>query len=213
MIPAENNQICRPCRALQPVVAATILILTGMPGPALGQNQGGTVTVDVARCLELESAEARLACFGAEVDEVLDERSPSGPEVASGADETIEAKPPTARRPEAVGRAAAAPAAEETPGRRESRLLPNTEPAATQPARDSGAESGEFFCTIVDMRERLPNAYVIRLDNGQIWEQTEPKRYPLRPGLEVRIYPTRWGSRYRLTGIETGGNIQVRRVE
>ncbi|MDX1561897.1 MAG: hypothetical protein R3305_03180 [Gammaproteobacteria bacterium] len=63
------------------------------------------------------------------------------------------------------------------------------------------------------MRERLPSSYVIQLDNGQIWEQTEPKRYPLRPGLEVRVYPTRWGSRYRLTGVDTGGHIQVRRVQ
>ncbi len=84
---------------------------------------------------------------------------------------------------------------------------------AAPAARGSAPDPEEFFGTIVELRERLPNAYVIRLDNGQIWEQTEPKRYTLRPGLEVRIYPTRWGSRYRLTGIDSGGHIQVRRVE
>ena len=81
------------------------------------------------------------------------------------------------------------------------------------PSRSDTSESDEYFGTIVAMRERLPSSYVIQLDNGQIWEQTEPKRYPLRPGLEVRVYPTRWGSRYRLTGVDTGGHIQVRRVQ
>ena len=193
MITAKNNQIRHPGTVGLSFFVVTILGLPCIPGSALGQEQGGTVTVDVARCLELDAPEARLACFGAQVDEVLEERSPAVPEATSEAVETVEADPATAQRQEAAGRAAAAPVAE--------------------PARDSEPESGEFFGTIVDIRERLPNAYVIRLDNGQIWEQTEPKRYPLRPGLEVRIYPTRWGSRYRLTGIDTGGNIQVRRVE
>lgn len=78
--------------------------------------------------------------------------------------------------------------------------------------REPEAEKDEYFGTILELSERLPSSYIITLDNGQVWEQTEPKRYPLRPGLEVRIYPTRWGSRYRLTGVDSGGHIQVRRL-
>ena len=73
-------------------------------------------------------------------------------------------------------------------------------------------DTDEYHGTIVSIRERLPSSYIITLDNGQIWEQTEPKQYPLRPGLEVRIYPTRWGRRYRLSGVGSGGHIQVQRL-
>lgn len=70
----------------------------------------------------------------------------------------------------------------------------------------------EFVSTIASLREREPNAYVITLENGQVWYQTRPERYPMRPGQEVRLYPTRWGKSYRLAIEENGGFIQVDRV-
>ena len=215
-----------------------MLSALGLTSQAVGQDDSGRVTVDVARCLEIEAVEARLACFGAEVDDVLGERAPVLPAERPRADtaQASEASSVSGNRavaapapePAAAGRSIGT-AAQEAPdlSRRERRALREAEQALREAqaaqreaesstaaaARDSENESEEFFGTIVGLRERLPNAYVIRLDNGQIWEQTEPKRYSLRPGLEVRIYPTRWGSRYRLTGIDAGGHIQVRRVE
>jgi hypothetical protein len=156
--------------------------------PSLAQDSG-EVTVDVERCLELESPEERQACFGAQVNRVLQERS-SGESAVATQDSERNADSETGTR---------APAE-------------SAEPVASA-AEAPGSGDDEYFGTIVEMREYLPSAYVIRLDNGQIWEQTEPKRYPLRPGLAVRIYPTRWGSRYRLTGVGSGGHIQVRRVQ
>jgi len=150
---------------------------------ALGQDSG-TVTVDVEHCFELESAAARRTCFGAQVDEVLEERGSTESDQPS---QTIEA-----------GSAADAPTVVES---RES-----------ETDDGDGDGDGEYFGTIVAMRERLPSSYVITLDNGQIWQQTEPKKYPLRPGLEVRIYPTRWGGRHRLSGVGSGGHIQVQRL-
>lgn len=158
-------------RSSIPVIAVSLLG-TAWAYAALGQDTR-EVTVDVERCLDLESAEERQACFGAEVDQVLQERGPAEAAVSA----------------------------------------PGGEADRDREARERDSDDVEYLGTIVEMREYLPSAYVIRLDNGQIWEQTEPKRYPLRPGLEVRIYPTRWGSRYRLTGLDTGGHIQVRRVQ
>ena len=61
------------------------------------------------------------------------------------------------------------------------------------------------------LRETVPNAYLITLDNGQVWRQTVPQYYPLRPGSDVRIYYSRWRA-YRLTSPERNGYIQVERA-
>jgi hypothetical protein len=154
---------------------------------ALAQDSEA-VTVDVARCAGL-SADARLACFGEQVERALtedDERTAVTEEVV-------------AER--------AARSNDEHPTKRASSADLRPQEAAED------ARGDEYTGVIVAIRERLPNAYVITLDNGQIWQQTEPKPYPLRPGLEVRIYPTRWGHRYRLNGLGTGDHIQVQKLQ
>jgi hypothetical protein len=162
------------------------------------------VTVDVGRCTHLESPDARLACFGAQVDAVLEERGQTEAGERTAAIEDGDTGRETRRSDERSN------------GREEQRERP-AERGSSDDQRASGtaeeAAEDEYSGTIVAMRERLPNAYVITLDNGQVWEQAEPKQFPLRPGLEVRIYPTRWGSNYRLNGIGTGGHIQVRKVQ
>lgn len=179
-------------------VAALLSSLTAA-APASGQD----VTVDVAECVELEAAEARLTCFAARVDAVLEEQPAEGSAEPSAVNEPVDAdRGPrengdvSIRREEPAERRAEQPAVEDRRGAE----------------AEAGEGEGEYFGTIVAVRERLPSAYVITLDNGQIWQQTEPKRYPLRPGLEVRIYPTNWGDAYRLNGRGTGGHIQVQRV-
>ena len=64
---------------------------------------------------------------------------------------------------------------------------------------------------IAELRETVPNAYLITLDNGQVWRQTVPKAYPLQAGHPVRIYYSRWRS-YRLTNDTLKSFIQVERV-
>lgn len=64
---------------------------------------------------------------------------------------------------------------------------------------------------IAELRETVPNAYLITLDNGQVWRQTVPKAYPLQAGHPVRIYYSRWRS-YRLTNETLKSFIQVERV-
>jgi hypothetical protein len=72
-------------------------------------------------------------------------------------------------------------------------------------------ERHEIFATITALRELAPNTYAITLDNGQIWQMNAPRRYPLRVGLDVRLYSTRWGTSYRLTAPEHGSFVQVER--
>ncbi|HUF73939.1 MAG TPA: hypothetical protein VMR74_13685 [Gammaproteobacteria bacterium] len=188
MITRAANEGIAGRNPVSAITAAALLVAAWSTCPALGQDRG-EVTVDVERCLELESAEEQQACFGAQVNQVLQERSSAEAEVStrdSEADRDRETR-------DQASRAAEQPLA--------------------RAAEEADSYDVEYSGTIVEMREYMPSAYIIRLDNGQIWEQTEPKRYPLRPGLEVRIYPTRWGTRYRLTGLDSGGHIQVRRVQ
>lgn len=70
----------------------------------------------------------------------------------------------------------------------------------------------EIVATVAALRETVPNSYLITLDNGQVWRQTVPMPYRLREGLEVRLYPSRWGDSYRLTNEQLRGYIQVERV-
>jgi hypothetical protein len=195
---------------------ATVAALAGLLAlqPTLAQETD-QITVDVSGCLELESEVARLACFASEVDAVVEERDAGNSEPPR----TVE---PTGQRRDIERDIEPATAdeadVEESLTRAERRAARRAEKRADEVApidqlSTQDVAEGEYFGTIVDIRERLPNAYVITLDNGQIWEQVEPKRFPLRPGLEVRIYPTKWGSRYRLHGLGTGGHIQVQRVK
>jgi hypothetical protein len=58
----------------------------------------------------------------------------------------------------------------------------------------------------------VPDAWLITLDNGQVWRQTYPQAYALRPGVRVTLRPSRWGGAFRLTGDGMNGYIQVEKV-
>lgn len=96
--------------------------------------------------------------------------------------------------------------------RRARRAVRAAEREAAEQAERAAAAENEILATIADLRERQPNAWLITLDNGQMWDQVRPQWYPLTPGDEVRLYPTNWGSSYRLTETSRGGYIQVQRV-
>lgn len=98
------------------------------------------------------------------------------------------------------------------------RIAPTPAPPVPAPATEAAAPvkepvgSQEIVATITDARQTVPNRYVITLDNGQIWRQTYAERYPIRPGLKVKLRPSRWGGTFSLTAEEHGGFIQVERV-
>jgi hypothetical protein len=185
------------------VMAGSLLSMT----TAFGQAPG-SVTVEVSKCLDLKSPDERLACFEAQV---------------AAAGRATDPRPATAA-PEA-GPAETQPAAA---GTKQVRVEELGRPAETRQAqgaatpRPAGSRGDarheqsndvqEFEGTVTALRETVPNNWVITLDNGQVWRQTQPQWYPLKPGHQVRISSTRWGSAFRLSVEELKGFIAVARV-
>lgn len=84
---------------------------------------------------------------------------------------------------------------------------------STAPPQSAGRDAAppDIEARVAELRETVPNAYLITLDNGQVWRQTVPKAYGLRPGDEVRVYYSKWRT-YRLTNEQLRSFIQVERV-
>jgi hypothetical protein len=110
--------------------------------------------------------------------------------------ETARTAPPAASAPAA---AAAAPAAAASSSQ------------GTGFAAEKPPDPPDIHAKVAELRETVPNAYLITLDNGQVWRQTVPENYPLRVGSDVRIYFSKWRA-YRLTNAQARGYIQVERV-
>ena len=114
----------------------------------------------------------------------------------------FEAQVEGAKAPGAAAGAAPAPAASGSQ---------SSEPAEFGTGGDQEPQVQEIEARITDLRETVPHAYLITLDNGQVWRQTVPKMYGLREGIPVRIYYSRWRA-YRLTNDQLKSFIQVERV-
>jgi len=136
----------------------------------------------------------------------------TGPSAAAGNGPTGAAE----RAPASTGAAApvepsTAPAVQSQKSASEARAIEDfglPEPTPQQKAKKR--EPIEIVATVTELRQTVPNAYVITLDNGQVWRQVHPMPYPLRTGLEVRVHETQLG--YRLTAPELHGQINVERV-
>lgn len=180
-----------------PQIRSTIFSLLGLSASAIAFGQENeTLSVDVAECVDLDSEAARFACYEERVNAAR--ASGASATAAQGSEPEIAAPSASAAEP------APSAAAEATASR-------NVSAEATSQEADE-PEAGEIFGTITELRETIPDSWVITLDNGQVWQMNQSKRYPLRVGLEVRLSETRWGPSYRLTALEHGGFVTVRRV-
>jgi hypothetical protein len=157
-------------------------LAVALPAPA---QETDSVTVDVGECTNLESPEERLACYEARVEAELKRRD-SAP---------AEAAPSSPADP--------APNTQATDAGAQS-----TDRSAAAPDEEAQVITG----TVASVRETIPNNYTITLEDGQVWRQTYPEKYRLRAGDRVTIYPTRWGTSFRLESESTRGYIQVARV-
>jgi len=81
-----------------------------------------------------------------------------------------------------------------------------------QSQRDAQPAPPEIVATVTELHETVPNAWQITLDNSQVWRQTIPQRFALKPGQRVTLRGSRWGTSYRLTADTLNGFIQVERV-
>jgi hypothetical protein len=200
-------------------VAATAILLMahGLVLTSHAQPTEG-VLVDVDACLTLETRAEQLACYEEQVNEALRAReSDTGTSnrqpTAGSAAATAPEEPSVSRRAERRA---------ERDAERQQRELERRERAAAEAAlvaveaaaavADPNHTAGEIVGEIVELREMEPDAYMITLDNGQIWRQSQPKRYPLFVGVTVELRPSPWGPSFRLTDPNVGNFIQVRRV-
>lgn len=172
----------------------SILALAGsalVGSPAGFAQAAGDLSIQVGECVELTSAAERYACFERQVDVALTEDAETAHDAGVPGTQGADSDTP-ALDSDTPSNAGAAP--------RASAVAEEDEPP------------GQIVSTIAALDERLPDQYVITLDNGQAWRQMTSKRYALRVGYHVRVYPTRWGNAYRLAAEETKGFIQVERI-
>jgi hypothetical protein len=79
-------------------------------------------------------------------------------------------------------------------------------------APEQSEESSSIVAVVTALKETVPNAYLITLDNGQVWRQSSPQRFSLETGQQVTLSRTKWGQAYRLSAEGLHGFLQVERV-
>jgi hypothetical protein len=173
--------------------AAAAAIAAAWLLPAAAQDE--RLTVEVGQCVDLPTPEQRLACFEAQVEAARS--APAAPAPAAQGN-------PSPAAPAAAGAAAGTAAAAAT-------TTTVTVPPDTGRRDRDDEDPPDIVASVTALRETVPNAQLITLDNGQVWRQTQPEYYPLRAGNVVRIYYSRWRT-YRLTNEQLRGFIHVERV-
>lgn len=198
------------------IKAHTLLgVLILLPCSTLAQDDSAFLA-----CEPLEVRSQRLACLEAALEAATNQQPTQQPnpptstpvlapvpaqESAGRSAETRSAGEPvpeSASSQEADDPSVATPsAAVEQFGLSEPRITENT------------AGNEELHDTIVSVEALRPNQWRIVLTSGQVWFQVHAKRFNLRAGDPVRIYPTNWGENYRLDSDKLNGFIQVQRLE
>jgi hypothetical protein len=185
---------------------------------SVAADNAAPVIIDASPCLEIVSPIERLACFEAQANAVQG-RGTAIPQqnqpVVSGPRDS--GQQPSQPAPQTQPRPAS-----ETP----QVVAQEPETARIPPAdsvennfglpeekfSDEKAKADELSARVATLKELAPNRFLITLQNGQVWEQMQSKRFALEEGDEVRIYSTRWGSSYRLASLSHKGFIQVQRL-
>jgi hypothetical protein len=173
------------------------------------QEAPPSVLIDVGDCVSLKSPDSRLACFERHVAAAQSERG-ALPDPA-----TSDAHAPAIVTQSPVAATAAVPApaavASNTVGAT-SIVGSSRPPTEAEPVAKSASAPPEIVATVTELHETVPNAWLITLDNGQVWRQNIPQRFALEAGQRVTLHGTKWGASYRLTADTLGGFIQVERV-
>ena len=196
------------CTAALTSVGAAALAVHAQAAPA-------SLMIDVADCVDLASPGQRFDCYERHVEAAkAANRSVSSPAPQAGvvtAAPALSSPPSTAAASRAAAAAAIAAAPPQTPApAHDSTPAPaTTTSAASAPPPDAPPE---IVSTVRELHETVPNAWLITLDNGQVWRQNVPQRFALKPGQRVTLRGTKWGAAYRLSADTVSGFIQVERV-
>lgn len=230
----------RKCRAMRLQIAAILLIgLIFFLSPyETGYAQDDDrVVVDVGDCADIESRRERLECLDERLNAELAAREASAENSGSVSNAPRDGARGQSDEPTAADDAEFVSVSElpadapiDNPSeppldsreyrrqqrelRREERLRAQEEARAEREReRENRETSAEIVAIVTDLREIEPDAWIVTLDNGQVWRQNQPKRYRLMTGAEVQISPTRWGPSYRLVDPNLGSYIQVERIQ
>ena len=198
-------------------VAMMLFIVMGATSPVMAEQP---LTIDVSRCVHIQSAIERLTCYDELADQALKTRSDlepidmSGPESDSGSNNPVTTFEQERVAPEEVIQSS--PKMEQVPVIEQKISQPGRvieEKFGLPPEkREDEKDLVELHSTISELKEYVPNRYLITLENGQVWRQMVGEKYELRVGHNVRIYPSRWGKSFRLSVEGFKGFIQVERV-
>jgi hypothetical protein len=200
-----------------PVIALPVLAVVFFMSPGALQAQvSDPVMVDVSECIRITSAVGRFACYEEKAGEVM--RAGMPPE--DNTQTPVRQAPPVveaAGNPEpqqAVGGNDddAQPAPQETVSNQAESFGDRPPAASVGRIIRNGDGEDELIDTIAELVEREPNRWLITLAGGQVWYQANSKRFRLREGMQVRIYPSPLGGSYRLSAQEKNGFIQVSKV-
>jgi hypothetical protein len=164
--------------------AAAALVL----GPPAHAQEPGRVMIDVSSCVDLEKPGERLDCFERQLEAQrrLEAQRQAAP-AASRTEQAPAAPAPAARTAPAPVTPAPAPAREAAPTATPTPSAVETIRGPRRRQQEAEAPAREILAVVTDLRETVPNTWLITLDNGQIWKQAPPKFYPLRRGTQVRL--------------------------
>lgn len=171
---------------------ALVLVSTLVTVPALAQDNPGTVEAGLRDCGQITDSVARYACY----DRLTATLRPSAPGTLQG---------PTRSTIPAVRPAAPA---SDTPT-----ATSTVSSAATTADATAAGESREMKDTVTGVRQIEPGMVMVTLSSGQVWRQVNGRAYPLKPGMQIRLYKGLFGTSWRITNDELKGFIQVERVK
>jgi hypothetical protein len=185
------------------------LIVLILLGSHFAIAQDDPVYVDISPCMAMENDQSRYACYDLLEQQIKAAREsevsmpivsiPRGRRQVQ--EETRQIATETMKKENSVADF----------GRESPSVIRALETSARILENEDG--TGELIDTIAGLNERVPNQWEITLGGGQVWQQINSKRYRLREGVEVRIYPGPFGGSWRLSAANLNGFIQVRRVE
>jgi hypothetical protein len=180
----ESN--CTFALAATKLLSVAALLVVIPFDPSYGQDRGA-VDERLLACSDIEDTADRAACF----DEVVNNMRQDSQAPAQAAE------PPTAETDAGLAETAV-PAAIIT-GEEATSDTPAMQIEEQAPVAEEEEEFIEFTASIVVSRKSGLYHFVVELDNGQIWEETDGSRRPSLPkvGQNVRVYEGRFGG-YRM---------------
>lgn len=172
-------------------LAAGAFLSIALLAPMAQAQDDPALLENVKQCAQIQDAAERYACYDRTTSSLR-------PAPAAGVSQPVQ------------------PAAPALPVLRTAPTTPANGPFATmnpEPEQAEPAEVVELVDKIVEVKEHVPGQLMVTLANGQVWYQTDSRRYQLRKGMEVRIYPGLFGGSWRMSSAELNSFIQVKRLK